>query len=125
MFSSGGGRGGRGGGRGGFGGGGITLDPLVSANDTNRPIISKVLAVPALREKYLGYIREIAERSMDWNSIGPVVASYRALIADDVARETHKLFSTDQFLQDTSGEPNGGLRSFFEQRRAFLLNYTQ
>lgn len=118
MFSSGGG-----GGRGG-GGGGVQLNPLVAQNDANKPIISKVLAVPALRARYLGFLREIADKSMDWSAIGPVVAQYRELIGADVARDTRKLYSTEEFIFGTSDEPAGGtLRGFLEQRRAFLLNW--
>ena len=124
MFSSsGGGRGGRGGGGGG-GGGGVQLSPLVALNDTSKPIISKVLAVPALRAKYIGFVREIAEKSLDWNALGPVVAQYRALIAEDVARDTRKLYSTEEFLSGTSDDGGPGtLRAFFEARRAFLLDW--
>ncbi len=132
MFSSGGG-GGRGGGPGGggpggggFGGGGTSLNPLVAQGDASKPIISQILAVPSLRAKYLGYVREIAEKSFDWKTLGPVVKQYRDLISDDVARDTRKLFSTEQFLAGTSDEPGpGSLRSFFDQRRAFLLNWSE
>jgi hypothetical protein len=106
---------------------GVELSPLVAQNDATKPIISKVLAVPALRAKYLGYVREIAEKSLDWNAIGPVVKQYRDLIADDVARDTRKLFSTDEFLRTTADDPDpafGTLRYFFEGRRAFLLKWT-
>jgi hypothetical protein len=111
-----------GGGRGGFGGGGPLLNPLVAQYDATKPIISKVLAVPALRAKYLACIREIAERSLDWNALGPVMRQYRDLIAADVARETHKLFSTADFLAGTADD--GTLRLTIEQRRTFLLNWT-
>ena len=105
--------------------GGMQLSPLVAQNDATKPIVSKVLAVPALRAKYLGYVREIAEKSMDWNAIGPTVKQYRDLIADDVARDTRKLFSTDEFLRTTADEPGPGtLRSFFEGRREFLLRWS-
>ena len=100
------------------------VSPLAALNDTSKPIISKVLAVPALRAKYLGYVREIADKSLDWNTLRPVVAQYRALIAADVARDTRKLYSTDDFVRATSED--GGyntLRTFFETRRAFLLNW--
>jgi hypothetical protein len=101
------------------------LSPLIAQNDTSKPIIAKVLAVPALRAKYLGYVREIAEKSLDWKVLGPVVKQYRDLIADDVARDTRKLFSTEEFLRTTTDEPEyGTLRSFFEGRRAFLLRWT-
>jgi hypothetical protein len=80
--------------------------------------------VPALRARYLGYVREIAEKSFDWNAIGPVVKQYRDLIADDVARDTRKLFSTDDFLRTTADDPTyGTLRNFFESRRTFLLRW--
>jgi hypothetical protein len=104
---------------------GTEMSPLVAQNDATKPIISKVLAVPALRAKYLGYVREIAEKSMDWKVIGPVVQQYRDLIGADVARDTRKLFSTEDFLRTTADEANPGtLRSFFERRRAFLLTWT-
>ena len=100
------------------------LSPLVAENDTNKPIIAKVLAVPALRTKYLGYLREIAEKSLDWNAMGPIVRQYSALIADDVARDTRKLFSTEDFVRTTTDDPTPGtLRSFFEGRRTFLLQW--
>jgi spore coat protein CotH len=109
---------------GGAGGGGPTLSPLVAQNDTNKPIISKVLAAPAMRARYLTYVREIAATSLDWNTIGPVVKAYRDLIALDVERDTRKLYSTDDFLRDTSDDPSSDtLRGFIEQRRAFLLNW--
>jgi hypothetical protein len=116
MFSA----GGRGGG--GRGGGGPTLDPLVSQHDQSKPIISKILAVPALRAKYAAHVKDIAQKSLDWNALGPVVRQYRTLIAADVARETHKLYSTEEFERATADD--GSLRTFIDQRRAFLLNWT-
>ena len=108
------------------GGGGLQLNPLVAQHDANKPIISKVLAVPALRARYLGHLRTIAEKSFDWNAIGPVVKQYRELIAADVARDTRKLYSTEEFLHATSDEPGAGtLRSFVEERRSFLLQWLE
>jgi spore coat protein CotH len=108
----------------GFGSGGVLLDPLVSQYDDSKPIISKILAVPALRAKYVTMVHEIAEKSFDWKVIGPVVNQYRDLISQDVARDTRKLFSTDDFLRITADEPfTGTLRNFFEQRRIFLLDW--
>jgi hypothetical protein len=121
MFSAGGGRGG-GGGFGGFGGGGVTLNPLVSANDASKPIISKVLAVPALRAKYVAYVKEIAQKSLDWNVLGPVVTQYRDLITADVARDTRKLMTTEAFV--AAAADDGSLRTFIDRRRAFLLDWT-
>jgi hypothetical protein len=113
MFSAG------GGGRG--GGGGVSLNPFVAQYDTSKPIISKILAVPALRAKYVRFIGEIAEKAFDWTTLGPVVKQYRELIAAEVARDTRKLYTTDDFLSGTADD--GTLRSFFDRRRAFLLSW--
>ena len=118
MFSSG------GGGRVGPFGGGVQLDPLIGQYDPNKPIISKILAVPALRARYLTYVREIAEKSMNWTLLGPVVKQYRDLIAADVAQDTRKLFSTEDFLYGTADDGGEGtLRGFAEGRRRFLLGW--
>jgi hypothetical protein len=114
------GRGGRGGGRGGPGGGfpgagGVTLDPLVAINDASKPLISKLLAVPALRAKYLGYVQDISTKWLDWAVLGPVVEQHRALIAADVARDTRKATSTDAFTSSIDG-----LKAFVEGRRKHL-----
>src|SRR5207249_2394336 len=61
------------GGRGGFGGpggGGPDLDPLVGLNDSSKPLRSKLLAVPALRARYMTYVRDIATKWLDWNRLG-------------------------------------------------------
>jgi spore coat protein CotH len=113
-----GGRGGRGvGGPGGpGGGGGVELDPLVGLEDASKPLRSKLLAVPALRERYLGYVQDIATRWLDWSTLGPIVTEYRDLIAADVARDTKKVSSTDDFTRSVEG-----LKAFADARRGFLL----
>ena len=127
-----GGPGGGGPGRGGPGGGGpghggVDLDPLVSIDNARMPLRSRLLAVPELRSKYLGYIRQIAERSLDWEQVGPVVATNAKRIENAVAEDTKKLDSVDSFRQATAPTTNEGsersLRSFFDQRRKFLMNY--
>ncbi len=110
--------GGPGGMRGGPGGrGGPDLDPLVGMDDAGKALRSKLLAVPALREKYLGYVRDIADRWLDWKTLGPVAQKYHTLIADDVRADTRKIYSTEAF--DTA--LTGGLKTFADARRAFLL----
>jgi hypothetical protein len=87
-------------------------------NDATQPLRSKLLAVPALRERYLGYVRDIADKWMDWQTVGPVVEQYRALIREDVARDTRKLYATEAF--DSGLEQ---VRTFLAQRRTYLLGY--
>jgi hypothetical protein len=131
------GRGRRGGA--GLGGGppgsGVELDPLAGTQDASKPLLSKLLAVPALRARYLHYVRDLAEQWLDWKVLGPVARRCQAVIADEVPLDTRKLYSTEAFVQGLAEEPPsaggfGGrskmnLKSFAEQRRAFLLGHPE
>lgn len=126
MFSFRGGRRRGGGGGGGYQGrNGVDLEPLAGTFDESKPVVARVLAVPSLRQKYLGFIRDIAEDSLDWKSVGPLVKQYRDLVIDDVKRDTRKLFPTEGFVTGTADESlEGNLRRFFDERRAALLRMT-
>ncbi|WP_437192972.1 CotH kinase family protein [Planctomicrobium sp. SH527] len=126
------------GGPGGMAGGrnGIELDPLVGLTDTTKPLRSKLLAVPELKERYLKYVRELAQNDLDWKKLGPKVDGYAKLLSDAVEKDTRKLSSTSAFhaaVASTSssaggeqgGRPQLSLKSFADQRRTFLLKATE
>jgi hypothetical protein len=108
----------------GFGGrtGGVTLDPLTGLDDPSKPLRSRLLAVPALRERYLAYVQDIAVRFLDWETLGPIAARYQALIGGEVEADQRKLGSFRAFPADGTGPDS--IRTFAERRREFLLNYT-
>ena len=110
-----GGEGGRG-----FGGGGAQLDPLVSVNDPGKPLRSRLLAVPALREKYLGYVKDIATRWLDWNAIYPMLKANHDLIAAEVRLDTRKLYDVEGFEEGIASR-NNSLKDFVDTRREYLL----
>ncbi len=103
-----------------FGQAGAELDPLIGLDDASKPLRSKLLAVPALRTRYLGYVREIADTWLDWRTLEPLVRQYQSLIAADIKADTRKLYPTEQF---TAGVDRGddSLKGFVDRRRAFLL----
>jgi spore coat protein CotH len=126
----------------GGGGRGVELDPLVGLTDASKPLRSKLLAVPALRAKYLANVKKIAEDSLDWKKLGPVVSQYRKLLEKEVELDTRKLDSFDAFKRATDdvapaagGMGAGGfgrgpsqgmnLRAFAEQRQKYLVGYTE
>jgi hypothetical protein len=115
-------------------GNGYELDPLIGLDDSTKPLRSKLLAVPKLREQYLRHVRAIAETSLDWTELGPDVAVLSSRIADDVKADTRKLSSWDEFASavgfpsadDANGEPHRqSLREFATERRRYLLNYPE
>ena len=101
-------------------GGDATLDPLIGLDDATKPLRSKLLAVPALRAKYLAYCRQIATKWLDWKTLGPIVSQAHALIAADVKVDTRKLNSYEEF--EASAQD---LKTFADTRRALILNYAQ
>ena len=115
---------------------GVELDPLVGLDDAKKPLRSRLLAVPALRERYLAHIRTIADDWLDWKKLGPVVASYRELLEKPIEADTRKLTSFEAFQKTTANEPTTpaaagerrsegmALRVFADQRRKYLLDYT-
>jgi hypothetical protein len=84
---------------------GVELDPLIGLDDAKKPLRSRVLAVPSLRERYLAHVRTIAEESLDWAKLGPLVAQYRTLIEKEIAADTRKLSSFATFRKVTADAP--------------------
>ncbi|MBI5767627.1 MAG: CotH kinase family protein [Verrucomicrobia bacterium] len=119
--------GGRGfGGRGGFGtrGAGVKTDPLINVDSPNAVLAAKLLAVPALRAKYLGYVRELADQWLDWSKLGPLAQRYHDLIDADVKRDTRKLDSYEDFAASLTDDARS-LKAFADQRRAYLLAHPE
>ena len=105
-------------------------DPLVNLTDPNKAMRHRLLAVPALRDRYLRYIGDIADKWLDWNRMGPIVDRYVKLIQDDVARDTRKHEATEAFLAGiygVEGAPPAAttIKGFIEQRRAALLAHPE
>ena len=113
------------------------LSPVVFEGSSSRPLVSRLLAVPALRARYLAHLRTIVEEWLDWEKIGPLVARYQKLIDAEVRADDKKLYSYEAFLSSAGGQTSpdestgwrggfgGGasgpsLRSFVTERRDYL-----
>jgi len=121
-------------GPGGGAGRGTELDPLLGLNDTSKPLRSKLLNVPSLREKYLRYVKQIAEEDLDYKKLEPIISAYVDLIDREVASDTKKLSSYDAYkaavakeLTDpsNSGRTRMSLRAFLEARQKYLLAHPE
>lgn len=102
-------------------------------NDRTKPLRSRLLAVPSLRQRYLENVRTLARDWLDWNRLGPIVESHARLIEPFLEADTKKLMSMEEFRAMVAQEPKadagrGGrqrlsLRQFAEARSRYLLNY--
>ncbi|WP_315854033.1 CotH kinase family protein [Roseiconus nitratireducens] len=116
----------------------VELDPLIGLDDPRKPLRSKVLAVPEYREQYLRNVKRIAEESLNWDELGPVVAQCVQTIDEAVQSETRKLGSYEAFVAATASgdqpkpqaEHRGGhgamnLKAFADARRVYLLRVVE
>ena len=113
--------------------GSTELDPLEGVLDPGKPLLYRMLAVPEWRERYLAYVRDVADRWLDWEKLGPLARRYQAVIAADIPRDTRKLFSTESFalavthddvVHDIGGPiaaPDLSLMHFAQLRREYLM----
>jgi hypothetical protein len=97
---------------------------------TNKPVLSRVLAVNELRQRYMAHYRS-ARANFSWNYFGPRFEAQRALIEAHVQADPKKLYSHALFQQNFSqtvtmplgGLAGGniiGLQPFITQRSTFL-----
>ncbi|MCZ6634538.1 MAG: CotH kinase family protein [bacterium] len=97
-----------------------TLNPLEGEGNENRPLIDRLLSVPAYRQRYLAHMRTILDESFDLNFLVPRMEAYRALIEDEVRADTKKLYTDDDFENDFAA-----LSSLIQARRDFLLSHPE
>lgn len=104
--------------------------PTYNFNAANKPVLSRLLSVPELRQRYMSHYRTVL-RDIDWNTLGPVFAAHRALIDAAVQADPKKLYSYTLFQNNFtsnvtlpySGPAGGnlvGLQPFVTQRAATL-----
>ncbi len=102
---------------------------------TNKPVLSHVLAVPELRQRYMAHYRTV-KPDLTWDYFGPIFMAHRDLIAAAVQADPKKLYSYELFQQNFTstvympypGLAGGniiGLKQFVDQRAAFLAGIAE
>jgi hypothetical protein len=102
---------------------------------TNKPVLSHVLAVAELRQRYMAHYRA-ALAEMSWAKLEPVFSAHRALIDAAVQADPKKLYTYAQFQSNFAstvtlpgGPPFGGsligIQQFVNQRVNFLAGNTE
>lgn len=112
-----------------------TFSLFQGADNSNRPLVQKLLAVPHLRLRYLAHVRTLLEEWLDWSKLEPVARALQNLIAAEVEADSKKLYSTSSFYQNfettvqiTGGFGGGsvtGIKEYVESKRSSLLAQAQ
>ncbi|MGQ0801983.1 MAG: CotH kinase family protein [Pseudomarimonas sp.] len=109
---------------------------------TNKPFLSRVLAVPELRQRYLAHYR-VAKQDLSWATLQTRFAARRALLQSHVEADPKRIYTLDNFnngfgttpitltnrITNTpatglAGGSIPGVQQFVDARAAFLANAT-
>ena len=97
--------------------GGAELDPLVGLNDATKPLRSKLLAVPALRARYMTYVQADRDEVARLEHARPA----RAEVPGAHRRRREDGHAQAGFVRGVLRPAWTTLKTFAERRRAFLL----
>jgi len=103
-------------------------------NSTSRPLLSHVLDVPELRQRYMAHMRAALAR-FDWSVLGPIFADHRARIDAAVQADPKKIYSYTAFQNNFTSSVNlgggfgggtiSGLQGFVNTRRALIAAHPE
>ena len=76
------------------------LDPMYYEDNANRPIISKFLANPELRQRYLAHFRTILSERFNPTYLNALIDLYRGVIVNEVALDPKITYTVEDFETD-------------------------
>lgn len=91
----------------------------------SHPLVDKILSVPAWRQRYLGYLKEVATNWLTRDQHVAWIAAADAIVKDAVLRDPNPpetgTEATYASQIDPLGSGGGNLFEFVDQRRALIL----
>jgi CotH kinase protein/Lamin Tail Domain/Secretion system C-terminal sorting domain len=95
----------------------VSWSPFYNASKVNYPLLNKLLAVPAFRQRYLAHMRTIINELLDESKVNALINSYDGLIRTGVFADTKKATSNAAYTNELNV-----LKNFIKNRKAYLLN---
>jgi hypothetical protein len=99
-----------------FFGGAANWSPFLKETDARFPIMNKLFAVPALRQRYLAHVRTMVEESLDSSYYTPKIDAFYQLIDTFVRSDPKKSTTYAQFQSTTAT-----IKTWLKNRRATYL----
>ncbi|MBX3745509.1 MAG: CotH kinase family protein [Verrucomicrobiae bacterium] len=96
------------------------LNPLQGVGNANRPVISRLLAIPELRQRYLAHLRTVLDESFRVETVVPLMDRQRALIEDALEGDTRRGFTMAAFRTALTA-----LTNHVRLRHAYLANHVE
>jgi CotH kinase protein/Lamin Tail Domain/Secretion system C-terminal sorting domain len=99
-----------------FGSAASGWSPFLKETNAQFPLMSKLLSVPALRQRYLAHVRTMIEEDLDETYFNSRIDYYFNQIDSYVKNDTKKGTTYDQFVAQRAT-----LKTWLKNRRAFYL----
>lgn len=108
----------------------VSWSPTLNFGASSKPVLSHVLDVPELRQRYMAHYRTVLV-DLSWTYFEPIFTAHRELIDQAVQDDPKKLYSYELFLANftetvimpyggLAGGPIVGLQEFVENRASYL-----
>lgn len=94
--------------------------PFKNATNANYPLLSKLLAIPELRQRYLAHYRTILQETFTTTNANSVIDQMNTQISALVAADPKKLYTTTQYNSEVPA-----LKTFVANRRNYLMSNTE
>jgi len=92
------------------------LGVFYHTSDVNFPLLSRILNVPSLRQRYLAHMRTIITECLDTSQLFPLIDTYKAILDPFVNQNTPKLYTYADFLSKVQE-----IKANLTARKNFLL----
>jgi len=86
----------------------------------NYPLLNRLLAVPAIRQRYLAHMRTLVQDELDQTKFNALVDKYDALIGAGVLADPKKMTTNPQY-----GTEKQTIKNFVQNHRTTLLNHPE
>lgn len=107
------------------------LTPLLHINDTQWPLIQKLLNIPFYKKMFIAHLRTILNENFSTSSYITDAQSIQAVIDAKVKTDVNKFYTYDQFTANVltdvgSGMQNAsGIKNLMDGRFTFLSNHSE
>jgi len=91
--------------------------PFYRETSNTYPLMSKLMAVPELRQRYLAHVRTIMSQSFDIEAMNAQIDAFAAHIQANVMSDPKKIYTNNAFTQEIPK-----LKQFIATRRNFIMN---
>ena len=100
--------------------GDVQLSPVQGATGSNRPVIAKLLSVPAFRQRYLAHMRTILSESFQPDALFPLIDRYHRQSVAHIIADPKKSYTMTAYTNDLNA-----LKAFIRQRHTYLTNHAE